>query len=749
MWPSSSQIGVPFQADCYAKSVAITRSKDKIQSLLQSSAIWLSSGITPTMRLATERRFWDLLIASFGALFFEMLLVRWLPTTIYYLGYYKNSILFATFLGFGCGAATHRRAHRVLPYFMLFVTAAVLCATAVEHYTSIVSVRSEEFLWPQMKPASVEIPFLAVLLIVFAGAALLMVPLGRLVGTYIEAFPPITAYSINVGASLFGVISFLVLSYLSLGPVVWFTIAALPIFYFVRTSRAGLICNLTGLVMTLAVLQFFRTPQEFWSPYSKISLDTSSEILNARMLLTNNNGHQVLYDLSKERLATASNMPAAERDLIQSHAYIYDSAYSILQPRSVLIVGGGSGNEAAAAIRRNVEKIDVVEIDPVIIEIGRRYHPERPYGDPRVRVINDDARHYMATTSQRYDLVIFGFLDSTSQLSSMSNIRLDNYVYTLESFKQARALLNDGGLLQVTYYAIADFVRARILSMIEEAFDRPPLIAVVSDSRNANMVLFAGPAVGKISRLSIPGLMQVYTGEFSAETRRWLSVTDDWPYLYVRGRSIGGNYLLGLGAMILISLFFIRTLVWSGPTSAVTNRLAAACFFLQGAGFMLLETNTIMRMALILGSTWIVTSVAIILVLLAALVSNLVVQRFAAPSLHTVMVFLTATILLNFAIDIHFYMGLPGPFRTLLAAFQVYCPMLASSLVFGRLFQRSDQTSYDFGMNILGAMVGGMLEYTSLIFGVRAVYLLSLAIFLAIVPLYNRMIPPKRSTLAA
>jgi hypothetical protein len=699
------------------------------------------------MKLVTEKRFWDLLIASFGALFFEMVLVRWLPTTIYYLGYYKNCILFATFLGLGCGAATHRRSHRILPYFMLLVTAAVLCSSMVERYTKVVPLTTGEFLWPQFKQASVEVPVLAVLLIVFIGAALLMIPFGRLVGNHLNAFPPITAYSINIGASLLGIISFLVLSYVGLGPGVWFAIAAIPILYFVRTNRVGLVCNLVGLILIITTLQFFRAPQEFWSPYSKISLDTLSESLNSRMLSTNNNGHQVLYDLSPPRLASVANMPAAERGLLENHSHIYNSAYSVVRPRSVLIIGGGSGNEAAAALRHNVETIDVVEIDPVIIEIGRMHHPERPYSDPRVRVINDDARHYMATTAHRYDLVIFGFLDSTSHLSSMSNIRLDNYVYTLESFRQARALLNPDGLLQVTYYAIADHVRARILSMIEDAFGQPPLIGVVNENQSADLIIFAGPAVMNTSRLSVPGLIQVATGPFSAEMRRSLSVTDDWPYLYLRGRSIGSNYLLGLSAMALISLFFIRTFVWSTAKTAAVTPLAAWCFFLQGAGFMLLEANTIMRMALIFGSTWIVTSVAVILVLLAALVSNWIVQRFAVPSLNAIMLFLTATTLLNFAIDMHFYLNLPDPYRTILAAFQVYCPMLASSLVFGRLFQRSRQVSYDFGMNILGAMLGGMLEYTSMIFGVRMVYLLSLAIFLAIVPLYNRIGKPSDAAL--
>ena len=82
--------------------------------------------LRPNMNITRYPKFRDLLIASFAALFFEMLLVRWLPTTIYYLGYYKNCILFATFLGFGCGSATRRRVDGILPYFALCVAAMVI-----------------------------------------------------------------------------------------------------------------------------------------------------------------------------------------------------------------------------------------------------------------------------------------------------------------------------------------------------------------------------------------------------------------------------------------------------------------------------------------------------------------------------------------------------------------------------------------------------------------------------------------------
>jgi hypothetical protein len=93
---------------------------------------------------------------------------------------------------------------------------------------------------------------------------------------------------------------------------------------------------------------------------------------------------------------------------------------------------------------------------------------------------------------------------------------------------------------------------------------------------------------------------------------------------------------------------------------------------------------------------------------------------------------------INYIVDIHWYLGLPGSLRVLLAAFQLYLPILGSSLVFGRLFQRSDKSSHDMGMNILGAIFGGMLEYTSLIFGTRMAYIFAFVISQFIGGLHHR-----------
>src|SRR5262249_1582618 len=59
------------------------------------------------------------------------------------------------------------------------------------------------------------------------------------------------------------------------------------------------------------------------------------------------------------------------------------------------VVGSGTGNDVAAALRAGAGRIDAIEIDPAILMIGQQRHPENPYADPRVRAINDDARSFL------------------------------------------------------------------------------------------------------------------------------------------------------------------------------------------------------------------------------------------------------------------------------------------------------------------------------------------------------------------
>jgi len=56
--------------------------------------------------------------------------------------------------------------------------------------------------------------------------------------------------------------------------------------------------------------------------------------------------------------------------------------------------------------------VDAVEIDPAILALGKSQHPERPYDSAQVAVHLTDARNFLKRSQNRYDLILFGALDS-------------------------------------------------------------------------------------------------------------------------------------------------------------------------------------------------------------------------------------------------------------------------------------------------------------------------------------------------
>lgn len=702
--------------------------------------------------LAGTRRFFDhgardLFVASFGALFLELLLIRWLPTSIYYLGYFKNGILLSTFLGFAAGCAT-RKPYRVTMGGQALMTAVlVVTVVLVENHISIDAVSRGEILWPQFGQKGVHLSLYTVLAVFFTASALIMYPYGQLVAEHFAAHPPLKSYGINVGASLLGIVAYSAICFLEMGPLYWFALALLPVFYFCLGRRRELISAAIAAVLCLGAIAAAQSPDDYWSPYHKITFPKEDgNIYNLRKLYTNNNGYQFAYDLSEKTMARAVDGDRGW-ELVKVVKAIHDSPYAFLKPRSVLIIGGGTGNEAAAAIRAGALRIHVVDIDPVIVELGRRHHPERAYDNPRVTVITDDARHYMATTAETYDLIIFGFLDSQSRLSSMSNIRLDNYVYTEESFEQARRLLAPGGVVQITYVAYAEFIRARLHYMLYRTFGQwPHLYFPSAKGFQGSVVLFAGPGMNGRVHDTLPGLTPVWPPpdllKFYSAPERFSFLeprvpTDDWPFLSIDSLLIPDSYAITLVIMLLISLLFIRVAVWSRGQRRIQPRLTR--LLLQGAAFMLLETSTITRMALLLGSTWMVTSIAIALVLLSSLLAVFLVARGISISMELLIVCWVAVLAANYLVGFDTFLHFGRSLGVTMAAVLVYLPIVGSSLVFVKMFAASEDGAYHLGVNIFGAMIGGGLEYGAVMMGIRTNYLMCILLVLVFALIYLRM----------
>jgi hypothetical protein len=388
----------------------------------------------------------------------------------------------------------------------------------------------------------------------------------------------------------------------------------------------------------------------------------------------------------------------------------YDLPYQLRNYDDVLVVGAGAGNDVAAALRHGAQRVDAVEIDPVIAWIGRVAHPEQPYNDPRVTLIIDDARSFFSKTDRKYDLIVFGMLDSHRLLSGMSSVRLDSFVYTMESFQEARSLLKDHGLICVQHALGNEFIRDRVYWMLEDVFEAPP--GVLGDNPPT---FIDGPGVLDFN--PPPGQMNV---------PKTAPATDDWPFFYMAGHRMPPEYRMALVMMLVIAVVLVLVFVRSKPVT-VTGQFWH--FFFLGAAFLLIETLSVTRFALLFGSTWIVNSVVFTAVLITVLAANLSAQRTERISTAILYALLAAGVVINYIAPLRLMLAMPMVARLVMAVVLMGAPIFWAALIFARSFRDTHDVTSAFAANLLGAVVGGLSEYSALVIGFRNLLLIALVMY--------------------
>src|SRR5262249_18323286 len=169
-----------------------------------------------------------------------------------------------------------------------------------------------------------------------------------------------------------------------------------------------------------------------------------------------------------------------------------------------------------------------------------------------VHIYIDDARAFVRRTNKKYDLVDIGYLDSHSAFSSMSSIRLDNYVYTTDSIRDALKLLKPDGILAINYYTITAWQQTRFFKNLQLATGEEQPVCVVSKTGRTTTYL-AGPGVDR-KRIVAEGYhlltrADLQQNNLTAGILDWQSVdpsTDDWPYFFLRARGMTFTYAFGL-----------------------------------------------------------------------------------------------------------------------------------------------------------------------------------------------------------
>jgi hypothetical protein len=392
------------------------------------------------------------------------------------------------------------------------------------------------------------------------------------------------------------------------------------------------------------------------------------------------------------------------------------------------------GNDAAAALRARAKEVVALDIDPAILRLGTELHPEKPYDAARAGTIVADARAYFrrhayaSDSTERFDLVVFGLLDSQTALSSMSSVRLEFYVYTVESLREALELLRgDDGLMVITFsVGWRAWVGKRLYRTIAEATATPPL-ALETSGYDGGVTFVAGPGLAKIdrSRFDEWGCRDVSDRYASGAVRE---CTDDWPFLYVNPEHWPWVYILALALMLVVGSWLVRRAMrkCAPVESAVTFRFDLH-MFLMGAAFMLVETSAIARLSLVFGATWMVNAAVILAVMVMILAANTLVAARKAPRLPVNYGLLLAALVLVFFFPFDRFLTVWG--GGFWAAFVVALPVLFSGLVFAEAFAGARSAHLALGCNMLGAILGGVLEAVSLGTGIRALALLAIVVY--------------------
>jgi hypothetical protein len=667
----------------------------------------------------------DLFLVSFLGLFFEMLAIRWLSEEFRLFAYFKNLPLLAAFMGLGIGFALVRRRENLFPASVPLITclcAVTLFGSRTQIFNLIRYPTQEEFIWSVTSRSSflTIIVFFGTVIFFFFLTVIIFLPFGQLTGRLMNQFTPLAGYTVNILGSLFGIWIFSAMSFLSLPPFYWFLLALAVSLWFLRGRTYTLLCNGVAAAACLALLFLFRG-ESMWSPYYRIDVEPitlqgggsdEQDVEWGHELVVNQDYHQKALDLSDDFVSRygylSEDVHVAQR--------AYDLPYDFASPGEVLVVGAGAGNDVASALRHGVDHVDAVEIDPVIAELGRSLHPERPYDSERVDLIVDDARSFFEKTDHRYDLIVFGFLDSHTLFSSMSSVRLDNFVYTVESLEEARDHLKDHGVVAVTFSVANKWIGDRIRGMLATVFEAEPLALEVG--YDGGIAFVVGPGLEGLEPTEEQRLQGLAADKRLGYQGLIPPATDDWPYLYLRDRQVPDVYWQTLAILLVISGCFVLRVF---PESTKLN----AHFFFLGCAFFLIETKSITEAALLFGSTWIVNSIVGSAILIMILGANVFVRKFKPRDVRLFYVLLLASLLFNYAVPVSGALGQQFLLRGLISGLAMALPLLFAGIIFATSLRGLATVEIAFGSNLLGAVVGGMVEYSSLIFGIRALYLIA------------------------
>jgi Spermine/spermidine synthase domain len=719
------------------------------------------------MDQGVRERCLDLFLISFVILFFELAFIRWFGANVIFLTFFTNLVLMACFLGMSVGLLSAGRRRNLITWVFplaLLTTVLAIATLAISKRTNYLLIDvggqnspqqvffgTSKFTAPD--PSQFVVPIEVMAAVFFVMIALTFIGLGQVMGRAFDAIPNrVVAYSVDILGSLTGIVIFGLMSLFRTPPVLWYGIVAVLVLRFLPRLTWFQVACAIALVAGIGWISYREGASRvtIWSPYYKIFYDA-----NAGFLTTNNIGHQKMVPIGDS--GAAYMLP---------HLLNRDAGNAPFGRQ--LIIGAGSGNDVSAALQGGVGHVDAVEIEPVLNETGRYYHPKRPYDDSRVSIHLDDGRSFVRRSDQTYDMITYALVDSLVLHSGYSSLRLESFLFTEQAFSDISARLGDDGVFVMYNYYRQGWIVGRLVEMAKKVFGADPIVislpympTIASEDALKNDK-FTFVIVGKpgskclesirkklkeeeffwvserpLDNVPINGYRPTPPEVAGVPAEKWRKIgpatvdvsgigplpSDDWPFLYLRAASIPG---LNWRAMALIVVLSLVILFAFAP--ARTIRPNARMFFL-GAGFMLLETKGVVHMALLFGSTWAVNSIVFFAILVMILVSNIFVLAWKPRVLWPYYLLLIVALLVNAILPMSYFLNLPGAVKIVASCAVVFIPIFFAGVIFATSFSESLHPDVDFGSNIAGVILGGLSENFSLMLGFDHLLLIAIAFY--------------------
>jgi SAM-dependent methyltransferase len=623
-------------------------------------------------------------------LFVELALIRWSGSNVVYLSYFSNFVLLGSFLGIGLGFLRGNARRNLFPFapvaLTFFVAFVFIFPVQIDRTGSDVIYFGTH--------AATGLPAWLTLPVIFLAVAGVMMLIAEGVARTFATFEPLEAYRYDIAGSLLGIIAFSILSFAWAPPVAWGLVsAALFIVLLWPGMRPMQWVAIFALVLLLGRESL--VPEWSWSPYYRITTQAAVDRPDITFIDVNGIPHQTMTTIAVRRESEPIYFLPYERT---------DTALD-----DVLIVGAGSGTDVAIALSEGAGHVDAVEIDPRIQQIGAERHPEAPYDDARVNVHIDDGRAFLQQSDDRYDLILFALPDSLTLVSGQSSLRLESYLFTVEAMREARSHLKPDGAFAMYNYYREDWLVDRLARTLETAYGHAPCVDSVGGAERL-AVLTIGLDEGTVD---CPTSWVAGDSEAAAT-----HATDDYPFLYLRQKSIPPLYLVALALILAVSLVMVRWV--SGPMREMTRY---ADLFFMGAAFLLLETKSVVQFALLFGTTWFVNALVFGGVLVSVLLAIEVARRTKLPAPPILYGALLVALLIAWVVPPAALLELPIVPRFVVATAVSFAPIFLANLVFAQRFRDVGESTVAFGANLLGAMVGGLVEYLALLTGYQTLLL--------------------------